>query len=77
MQVTKDFRISDWKGASHLYHGNGVGVDPATFGMKQAELEKLRDGFITYARKGYKLPSIDHVRAYKTSLKTILFRSYY
>jgi hypothetical protein len=71
MQVTEDFRISDWQAASHLYHGNGVGVDPESFGMSQAELNKLRGGFINYARKGYKLPSIEHVRAYQTSLKTI------
>ena len=54
-----------------LYHGNGVGVDPELFGMSQAELDKLRGGFINYARKGYKLPSIEHIRAYQISLKTI------
>lgn len=75
MQVTEDLRIDDWQAASHLYHGNGVGVDPGAFGMSQAELDKLRDGFINYARKGYKLPSIDHVRAYQTSLKTICLDS--
>ena len=75
MQVTKDFRIGDWQAASHLYHGNGVGVDPGAFGMSQAELDKLRGGFINYARKGYKLPSIEHVRAYQTSLKTICLDS--
>ena len=71
MQVTKELRISDWQAASHLYHGNGVGVDPAAFDMTQAQLDKLRDGFINYTRKGYTLPSIDHVRAYQTSLKNI------
>ncbi len=71
MQVTEDLRIGDWQAASHLYHGNGVGVDPAAFGMTQAELDKLRDGFINYARKGNKLPSIEHVRAYQRSLKDI------
>ena len=75
MQVTEDFRIGDWQAASHLYHGNGIGVDPAAFGMTQDELNKLKDGFINYARKGYKLPSIDHVRAYQTSLKTICLDS--
>ena len=75
MQVTEDFRIGDWQAASHLYHGNGVGVDPESFGMSQAELDKLRGGFINYARKGYKLPSIKHVRAYQTSLKTICLDS--
>jgi hypothetical protein len=71
MQVTEDLRIGDWQAASHLYHGNGVGVDPAAFGMTQAELDKLRGGFINYAMKGYKLPYIYHVIAYKTSLKNI------
>lgn len=71
MQVTKEFRISDWQAASHLSHSNGVGVDPAAFDMTQAQLDKLRDGFINYTRKGYTLPSIDHVRAYQTSLKNI------
>ena len=75
MQVTEDFRISDWQAASHLYHGNGVGVDPGAFGMSQAELDKLRARFVDYARKGYKLPSIEHVRAYQTSLKTICLNS--
>ena len=75
MQVTEDFRIGDWQAASHLYHGNGVGVDPEAFGISQAELDKLRGGFINYARKGYKLPSIEHVRAYQTSLKTICLDS--
>ena len=75
MQVTEDFRIGDWQVASHLYHGNGVGVDPGAFGMSQAELDELRGGFINYARKGYKLPSIEHVRAYQTSLKTICLDS--
>ena len=75
MQVTEDLRISDWQAGSHLYHGNGVGVDPSAFGMTQAELDKLRGGFINYARKGYRLPSRDHVRAYQTSLKNICLDS--
>lgn len=75
MQVTEDFRIGDWQAASHLYHGNGVGVDPKAFGMTQAELNKLKGGFINYAMRGYKLPSIEHVRAYQTSLKTICLDS--
>ena len=46
IQVTEDFRIGDWQAASHLYHGNGVGVDPGAFGMSQAELDELRGGFM-------------------------------
>ena len=71
MEVTEDLRIGDWQAASHLYHGNGVGVDPEAFGISQGELDRLRGGFINYARKGYKLPSIEHVRAYQKSLKDI------
>lgn len=53
MKVTEDLRIGDWQDASHLYHANGVGVDPAVFGMTQAQLKKLGDrGFVDYGRKG-------------------------
>ena len=71
MQITEDLKIGDWQAASHLYHANGVNVDPVKFGTTQAELEKLRDGFISYTRKRYKLPSIGYVKACQTSLKTI------
>lgn len=50
-------------------------MDSILFGMTQAELDKLRGGFINYAMKGYKLPSIDYVKAYKTSLKNICLDS--
>jgi hypothetical protein len=72
VQVTKDYKITDWQAASHLYHGNGVGVKPEDFGMRQGQLEKIRkDGFIAYAQRGNKLPSIEHVKAYQTALKDI------
>ena len=38
MQVTEDFKITDWQAASHLYHGKGVNVNPKDFGTTQAEL---------------------------------------
>jgi hypothetical protein len=72
MQVTEDFKITDWQAASHLYHGKGVNVNPEDFGITQAELIKIQDeGFIKYAQRGNKLPSIEHVRSYQKSLKDI------
>ena len=72
MQVTEDFKITDWQAASHLYHGKGVGVNPEDFGITQAELIKIQDeGFIKYVQRGNKLPSIEHVRTYQKSLKDI------
>ena len=59
MQVTEDFKITDWQAASHLYHGKGVGVNPEDFDITQAELIKIQDeGFIKYVQRGNKLPSI-------------------
>jgi hypothetical protein len=72
MQVTEDFKITDWQAASHLYHGKGVNVNPEDFGITQAELIKIQDeGFIKYVQRGNKLPSIEHVRSYQKSLKDI------
>ena len=72
MQVTEDFKITDWQAASHLYHGKGVGVNPEDFGITQAELIKIQDeGFIKYVQRGNELPSIEHVRTYQKSLKDI------
>jgi len=73
MQVTDDFRITDWQAASHLYHGIGVGVNPDDFGLTQAQLVKIQQegGFIKYVQRGNKLPSIEHVRAYQKSLMQI------
>ncbi len=62
MQVTEDFKITDWQAASHLYHGKGVGVNPEDFGITQAELIKIQDeGFIKYVQRGNKLPSRDFI----------------
>lgn len=72
MQVTEDFKITDWQAASHLYRGEGVNVNPEYFGITQAELIKIQDeGFIKYVQRGNKLPSIEHVRSYQKSLKDI------
>ena len=72
MQVTENFKITDWQAASHLYHGKGVNVNPEDFGITQAELIKIQDeGFIKYVQRGNKLPSIEHVRSYQRSLKDI------
>lgn len=72
MQVTENFKITDWQAASHLYHGKGVNVNPEDFGITQAELIKIQDeGLIKYVQRGNKLPSIEHVRSYQKSLKDI------
>ena len=77
MQVTEDFKITDWQAAKHLYHANGMGIDPADYGFTQQELERIRGeaqytgggGLIAYARRGYKLPPIEMVRDYQLRLK--------
>ena len=57
MQVTENFKITDWQAVSHLYHGKGVNVNPEDFGITQAELIKIQDeGFIKYIQRGNKLP---------------------
>ena len=72
MEVTSDERITYWQAVKHLYHGVGVGVNPEDFGMTQKELTKLRnDGLVKYVRKGNKLPSRAHVRAYQEALNSI------
>ena len=49
MQITEDFKITNWQAASHLYHGKGVGVNPEDFGISQTELDKIREGgFINF-----------------------------
>ena len=72
MAVTEDFRISDRQAASHIYHGNGLGVKPENFGTTQAEIAKIQDeGFITYVMRGGHLPTRKHVRAYQQALKNV------
>jgi hypothetical protein len=65
MQITEKFKITDQQAASHLYHGNGVGMKPEDFGITQEQLEKISDAvLIAYIRQGEKLPSKEHVRSY-------------
>ena len=72
MEVTDNERITDWQAAKHLHHGIGVGVDPEMYGMTQEQLTDLsKDGLTEYVRKGNKLPSIEHVKAYQEALKNI------
>ena len=42
MQITENFKITNWQAASHLYHGKGVNVNPEDFGIIQAELIKIQ-----------------------------------
>ena len=73
MEVTANERITDWQAAKHLYHAKGVGVDPEMYGITQEQLMEIGKpgGLTEYVRKGNKLPSIEHVKAYQEALKTI------
>lgn len=42
MQITENFKITDWQAASYFYHGKGVNVNPEDFGIIQAELIKTQ-----------------------------------
>ncbi len=53
-----------------------MGIDPADYGFTQQELERIRGegyykggGLIAYARRGYRLPTIEMVRDYQSRLK--------
>lgn len=73
MEVTPNERITDWQAAKHLYHAKGVGVDPEMYGITQEQLMEIGKpgGLTEYVRKGNKLPSIEHVKAYQEALKNI------
>ena len=73
MEVTANERITDWQAAKHLYHAKGVGVDPEMYGITQEQLMEIGKpgGLPEYVRKGNKLPSIEHVKAYQEALKNI------
>jgi hypothetical protein len=73
MKVTANERITDWQAAKHLYHAKGLGVDPEIYGITQKELMEMGKpgGLPEYVRKGHKLPSLEHVKAYQEALKNI------
>nr|AHI51277.1 hypothetical protein [Cylindrotheca closterium] len=73
MEVTANERITDWQASKHLYHAKGVGVDPEMYGITQEQLMEIGKpgGLTEYVRKGNKLPSIEHVKAYQEALKNI------
>ena len=33
LEVDESLKITDWQAAKHLYHANGMGVDPADYGF--------------------------------------------
>ena len=77
LQVNENCKITDWQAAKHIYHANGMGIDPADYGFTQQELERIRGesgykggGLIAYARRGYRLPPIEMVQDYQLRLKT-------
>jgi hypothetical protein len=77
LEVNESYKITDWQAAKHIYHANGMGIDPADYSFTQQELERIRGearykgggGMIAYARRGYKLPPIEMVRNYQLRLK--------
>lgn len=74
MQITDDYRMSDWQAASHIYHATGVGVGPENYGLTQDEIMKItkeEGGFIKDVQRGNKLPSMEHVQAYQEAVKNI------
>ena len=76
LEVNESCKITDWQAAKHIYHANGMGIDPADYGFTQQELERIRGesrykggGLIAYARRGYRLPPIEMVQDYQLRLK--------
>ena len=35
LEVNKSYKITDWQAAKHIYHANGMGIDPADYGFTQ------------------------------------------
>ena len=73
MEVTDNEKITDWQAVKHLYHAKGVGIDPEIYGITQKQLMEISKpgGLPEYVRKGNKLPSIEHVKAYQEALKNV------
>ena len=76
LEVNESCKITDWQAAKHIYHANGMGIDPADYDFTQQELERIRGesrykggGLIAYARRGYRLPPIEMVQDYQLRLK--------
>ena len=76
LEVNESCRITEWQAAKHIYHSNGMGINPVDYGFTQQELERIRGeagyeggGLIAYARRGYRLPPIEMVRDYQGRLK--------
>jgi hypothetical protein len=42
LEVNESCKITDWQAAKHIYHANGMGIDPADYGFTQQELERIR-----------------------------------
>ena len=65
MQITEDFRFSDWQGAKKAYHGQkGFGIDLDKYENISKEdlltLQNTEGGMIPYVQKGGKLPPITY-----------------
>ena len=42
LEVNQSCRITDWQAAKHIYHSNGMGINPVDYGFTQQELERIR-----------------------------------
>jgi hypothetical protein len=42
LEVNESCKITDWQAAKHIYHADGMGIDPADYGFTQKELEQIR-----------------------------------
>lgn len=76
LEVNENCKITDCQSAKHSYHAPGMGINPADYGFTQKDLERIRGeqgykggGLIAYARRGYRLPLVEMVRAYSEKLK--------
>jgi hypothetical protein len=65
-----DLKISAWPIAKHLHHSPDFGLDPANFGMTQADLNNIANvGLINHIRQGRIIPSKTYVIAFQRACK--------
>lgn len=70
MQITEDFKMSDWQAAKKAYHGQkGFGIDLDKYKNFSKEdvvaLQNTTGGFIAYVQKSGKLPPLEFVQEFQ------------
>ncbi len=73
MQITENYRFSDWQGAKKAYHGQkGFGIDLDKYeNISKEDLLTLRNtdgGLIPYVQKGGKLPPIEFIKDFQQKI---------